>query len=155
MRINTNLNSIIAANAYQRAALDVRKSLTRMSTGLRINQAADDAAGLSISEHLRMQVRGLGQAAKNVQDATIQQLDTEATRSEHVRESFNGYTGAVATRSNVSGSVTVADPMTITFTTDPNDPLDQMVTLRRIHDGAVVDPSYYTLLSAVPVPERT
>jgi len=44
------------------------KSLEKLSTGLRINRASDDAAGLGVSENLRTQVRGIGQAMKNTQD---------------------------------------------------------------------------------------
>lgn len=45
------------------------KSLEKLSSGLRINRAGDDAAGLAISEKMRAQVRGLNQASRNAQDA--------------------------------------------------------------------------------------
>lgn len=48
---------------------DMGKSLQKLSTGLRINSASDDAAGLGVSENLRKQVMGMGQASKNAQDA--------------------------------------------------------------------------------------
>jgi flagellin len=44
------------------------KSLEKLSSGLRINRAADDAAGLAISEKMRAQVKGLNQATRNAQD---------------------------------------------------------------------------------------
>src|SRR5690606_18680092 len=47
----------------------LQKSMERLSSGYRINRAADDAAGLAISERLRAQVKGLGQAQRNAQDA--------------------------------------------------------------------------------------
>lgn len=53
----------------QRAGDIVSKSTERMSSGLKINRAADDAAGLSISETMRTQVRGLAQAATNIEEA--------------------------------------------------------------------------------------
>jgi flagellin len=68
MQINTNL---AANNTYRNLAStqnDLSKSLEKLSTGLRINRAADDAAGLSISEGLRSQVGGLTVAARNAQD---------------------------------------------------------------------------------------
>ncbi|MCL6498598.1 MAG: flagellin [Firmicutes bacterium] len=68
MRINQN---IAALNAHRNlVATDnaLSKSLERLSSGFRINRAADDAAGLAISEKLRAQVRGLAQAIRNAQD---------------------------------------------------------------------------------------
>jgi flagellin len=68
MQINTN---IAANNAYRNLSTtqnDLSKSLEKLSSGLRINRAADDAAGLAISEGLRAQVGGLTVAARNAQD---------------------------------------------------------------------------------------
>jgi flagellin len=68
MQINTN---IAAANSYRNLTNtqnDLSKSLEKLSSGLRINRAADDAAGLAISEGLRSQVGGLTVAARNAQD---------------------------------------------------------------------------------------
>ncbi len=66
--VNTNIASLNAQRnlAENRAALDV--SVQRLSSGLRINTAADDAAGLSISERLRAFTRGINQAVRNAQD---------------------------------------------------------------------------------------
>ena len=66
--INTNVQ---AANAQRNLGVTgskMGKALEKLSSGLRINRAADDAAGLAISEKLRAQVRGLGQGARNAQD---------------------------------------------------------------------------------------
>jgi flagellin len=68
MRINHNLPSMVTQGALFRVNRDMGKSLERLSTGLRINSAADDAAGLGVSENLRTQVRGTAQAVKNAQD---------------------------------------------------------------------------------------
>ncbi|WP_298862435.1 flagellin [uncultured Microbacterium sp.] len=68
MQINTNVSAL---NAYRNLAStqnDLSKSLEKLSSGLRINRAADDAAGLAISEGLRAQVNGLNVAARNAQD---------------------------------------------------------------------------------------
>jgi flagellin len=68
MQVNTN---IAANNAYRNLATtqnDLSKSLEKLSSGLRINRAADDAAGLAISEGLKSQVGGLTVAARNAQD---------------------------------------------------------------------------------------
>src|SRR6186713_1622409 len=68
MSINTN---IAANNSYRNLSNtqnDLSKSLEKLSSGFRINRAADDAAGLAISEGLRSQVGGLKVAARNAQD---------------------------------------------------------------------------------------
>ena len=68
MRINTN---IAAMNAHRQLGVNTTnsaKSLGKLSSGLRINSASDDAAGLAISEKMRSQIRGLNQATRNAQD---------------------------------------------------------------------------------------
>jgi len=68
MRINHNISSMITQNSLFAVNRDMGKSLERLSTGLRINRASDDAAGLGVSENLRTQVRGTAQAIRNSQD---------------------------------------------------------------------------------------
>jgi flagellin len=68
MRINHNVNAMTTQGALFRTGRELGKSLERLSTGLRINRASDDAAGLGVSENLRTQVRGCAQAQKNAQD---------------------------------------------------------------------------------------
>jgi flagellin len=59
---------MITQNSGRQQGLALNKSLEKLSTGLRINRASDDAAGLSVSENLRSQVRGLSQAKSNAED---------------------------------------------------------------------------------------
>ena len=68
MQINTNISALNSHRNLSNTQNDLSKSLEKLSSGLRINRAADDAAGLSISEGLRSQVNGLGVAARNAQD---------------------------------------------------------------------------------------
>ena len=68
MRINTNIMALNAQNKLTKNQGAVEKSIQKLSSGLRINSAADDAAGLAISEKMRAQIRGLGQAQDNAQD---------------------------------------------------------------------------------------
>ena len=68
MRINTNINAINAQRNLNTAGTQLSKSIERLSSGLRINRAGDDAAGLTISEKLRGQTKGLNQAIRNAQD---------------------------------------------------------------------------------------
>src|SRR5581483_1199985 len=69
VRVNTNLDAIDAQRNLGLVSADFSKAVQRLSSGLRINSAADDAAGLAISEKLQAQVTGFDQAARNAQDA--------------------------------------------------------------------------------------
>jgi flagellin len=68
MRINHNISALTSYNANSENQTALSKSIERLSTGLRINSASDDAAGLAISEKMRSQIRGTEQAYKNAQD---------------------------------------------------------------------------------------
>lgn len=68
LRINQNVLSIQTYSNLNQTSTRLEKSIQKLSSGLRINQAADDAAGLAISEKMRRQVRGLNRAALNAQD---------------------------------------------------------------------------------------
>lgn len=82
LRINQN---VAAYNAHRNLTMTdnaLSKSLERLSSGLRINRSADDAAGLSISEKLRSQVGGLNQASRNAQDGIALIQTAEGALSE-------------------------------------------------------------------------
>jgi flagellin len=68
LRINTNVPALVAQRNLRNTRGSLDKNLERLSSGSRINHAGDDAAGLAISESLRAQIRGLGQAERNAQD---------------------------------------------------------------------------------------
>lgn len=68
MRINTNLMALNTKNQLKKNNKTTSKIIQKLSLGKRINKAADDAAGLAISQKMRAQIRGLDQADKNVQD---------------------------------------------------------------------------------------
>ena len=68
MRINHNITAINAHRQLTSNEGATSKSLQKLSSGLRINTAGDDAAGLAISEKMRAQIRGLAQAESNAQD---------------------------------------------------------------------------------------
>jgi len=69
MRINHNISSMTTQTSLFQVNKETTKTLQKLSTGLRINSAADDAAGLGVSENLRTQVRGMQQAMRNTQDS--------------------------------------------------------------------------------------
>lgn len=68
MQINTNISALNVSRNLNQTQNAMTKSLERLSTGLRINRAADDAAGLTISEGLKSQISGLAVAGRNAQD---------------------------------------------------------------------------------------
>jgi flagellin len=69
LRIQNNVEAFNAHRNLTGTAAQLGKSMERLSSGYRINRAADDAAGLAISEKLRSQIRGLQQSSRNAQDA--------------------------------------------------------------------------------------
>ena len=69
MRINNNITAINSHRQYGINNSNIGKNMEKLSSGFRVNRAADDAAGLAISEKMRAQIRGLNMASKNSQDA--------------------------------------------------------------------------------------
>jgi len=68
LRVNTNVEAFNAHRNLVSTSTALSKSMEKLSSGLRINRAADDAAGLAISEGMRAQIRGTAQASRNAQD---------------------------------------------------------------------------------------
>jgi len=67
MIINHNMTSINANNVLKFKGAEVQKDMEKLSSGMKINRAGDDASGLAVSEKMRSQIRGLNQAEKNIQ----------------------------------------------------------------------------------------
>ena len=82
LRINTNIASLGAQRSLSKASLALEKSFRRLSTGSRIAVAADDAAGLAISERLKARIRSTDQAARNAQDGISMVQTAEGAMSE-------------------------------------------------------------------------
>ena len=82
LTINQNILSLKAHSTLATTSSRLEKSIEKLSSGLRINRAADDAAGLAISEKLRRQVRGLTRAALNAQDGVSMIQSAEGAMSE-------------------------------------------------------------------------
>jgi flagellin len=70
LQINTNLPALNARRILSNTGRDLTKRIERLSSGLRVNRASDDAAGLSISEGIRAEVSGFTQGIKNSEHAT-------------------------------------------------------------------------------------
>ncbi len=82
LRINTNIAAINTSRILRRSTSDLNKTLERLSSGLRINRAADDAAGLAIAEGFRSVVRGSQVAQRNAQDGVSLVQTTEGALAE-------------------------------------------------------------------------
>lgn len=82
MRINTNLNAMKAIKNSNKNVSSSGSSMKKLISGLSINKAADDAAGLAISEKMRSQIRGLNQAEQNAQDGILMLQTAEGTIEE-------------------------------------------------------------------------
>lgn len=68
LSINTNLGALNSSRYLSATTNDLGRSLERLSSGMRINSARDDAAGLAISDRMTSQIRGLNQATRNASD---------------------------------------------------------------------------------------
>ena len=82
LRINTNIAALNTSRTLSRSTTQLNTSLERLSSGLRINRAKDDAAGLAIAEGFRSQVRGAEVAQRNVQDGVSLVQTAEGALSE-------------------------------------------------------------------------
>jgi flagellin len=84
LRINYNFESISAQRNLSQTQSSFFRAIEQLSSGMRINKAADDAAGLAVSEKLKNQVRGLNQAQRNAQDAiSLMQVAEGALNETH------------------------------------------------------------------------
>ncbi|WP_374031991.1 flagellin [Bdellovibrio bacteriovorus] len=82
MRISTNVSAINAQRTMVNSQREIGKSMSQLASGSRINKAADDAAGLAISENLKSQIRSLGQASRNANDGISMVQTAEGGLSE-------------------------------------------------------------------------
>lgn len=82
MRVNSNIAALNTLNQLTQNEKSTNNSLAKLSSGLRINSAADDAAGLAISEKMKGQIRGLDKASSNSEDAISMVQTAEGALSE-------------------------------------------------------------------------
>lgn len=102
--INTNLASLFAQNSLSNAQNNLAQSVQRLSSGLRINSAKDDAAGLAISQNMQSQINGTNQSVRNLNDATnlLQTADTSLSTIQDMllrlkQLATQGYDGSLST----------------------------------------------------------
>ena len=91
MRVNCNISSLIANNNLAVSQTKLDKALERLSSGLKINSAEDDAAGLAIANKLHAQIKGLDQANKNSSDgiSVIQTAESALSETESILQRIN------------------------------------------------------------------
>jgi flagellin len=148
LRINQN---IAAMNAYRNLSVNdgmMSKSLEKLSSGFRINRAADDAAGLSISENLRSQIGGLKVAVRNSQDgiSVVQTAEGALTESQAILQRMRDLAvQATNTGSQDSGATNAAQ----TEFTQLNNELDRIGNTTRFGGSKLLDGSYGNTPAAV------
>ena len=101
-RISTNVPSLIAQSNLARSSGDLSTRLQRLATGLRINRGADDPAGLIVSERLRSEIKGIGQAIDNSERASSVIATTEGYLAE-VADLLNSVKSLVVSSANTGG----------------------------------------------------
>ena len=104
--VNTNIFSINSQRALMNSQASMQTSLQRLSSGLRINSAKDDAAGLAISERMTAQIRGLNQAMRNANDG-ISMLQTAEGAMD---ESATCCSVCVSSRSSLQRTLSTSRP---------------------------------------------
>ena len=115
LRINTNIEAFNAHRQLEGTQGQLQKSMEKLSSGLRINRAADDAAGLAISEKMRAQINGIAQAHQNSLDGISMVQTAEGALNEvhailqRVRElavEYNNGTLSSADRAAITVEIT-------------------------------------------------
>jgi len=109
--INTNVSSILAKNALVANERSMSTSMERLSTGVRINSARDDAAGLAIASKMTSQIQGLDQAVRNANDAVslIQTAEGALVETTNMLQRMRELAVQSASDTNVSGDRTALD----------------------------------------------
>jgi flagellin len=172
LRINNNIEAMDAHRQLLATSNKLSKSMERLSSGYRINRAADDAAGLAISEKMRGQISGIAQAQRNIQDGVSMVQTAEGSLNEvhsmlqRIRELAveykNGTLGApnrtaiqsevnqlaseierIGTSAQFNGIALLNNPTTISFQVGAND--GETIAVTTISLGAAVPPSAYNL----------
>jgi flagellin len=106
--INTNMSATLTANALTKNERAMSQSMERLSTGLRINSAADDAAGLAIASKMTSQINGLNQAVRNSNDAIsmLQTADGAYIEVSNMLQRMRELSVQAATGTNTAGDIT-------------------------------------------------
>ena len=139
MRVNCNISSLLANNNLSVAQTKLDKALERLSSGLKINSAEDDAAGLAIANKLHSQIKGLDQANRNSSDgiSVIQTAESALNETESILQRINELAVQAANGTN-SLSDRQAIQSEIDQLTDEIDRISNAVPLSRPFDKTVL-----------------
>ncbi len=140
-RINTNVSSLVAQNRLSKTNSELQTSLTRLSTGLRINSGKDDPAGLIASEALRSDITSINKAISNTQRAT-QIIATADSALGQVSSLLNDVRGLVTEAANngaLSDDEIAANQLQIDSSLEAINRIAQTTTFqgRRLLDGSL------------------
>jgi flagellin len=178
MRINHNVQAINTHRQIMKTSDQMSKSMERLSSGYRINRASDDAAGLGISEKMRGQIAGLGQAARNMQDgvslvqtaeANLDEVHSMLQRMRELAVQYTNGTMSVGNRQAIQSEVFqlaseidrigqqaqfngisfLAVTGTVSFQVGAND--GQVITVATISLGSALPAGYYNLGSGTTI----
>jgi flagellin len=140
-RINTNVSSLIAQNTLSRNNNDLSQSLTRLSTGLRINSGADDPAGLIASENLRRDITGIERAVSNSERAgqLIATADSALGQVSNLLNDIRGLVTEAANTGALSSEQIAANQLQVDSSLEAIDRISQVTTFqgRKLLDGTL------------------
>ena len=141
MSINTNLSALDAYRNLSMTQSKLSDSLQKLSSGYRINKAADDAAGLSISQGLQAQIGGLTQAVKNAQDGinVVQTADGALTEVDSILQRMNSLAVQAA---NTGSQDTTARQAAQTELQQLNTDLDNIGSTTQFGNSKLLDGSF-------------
>ena len=137
---NTNISSLVAQNHLAAGRRDMETAMERLSSGLRINGAADDAAGLAISNRMEAQVRGYTKALQNVNDGISLAQTAEGAQKE-ITEMLQRMRELAVQASNTTNNATdraSLDDEVQQLIAE----IDQIATTTRFNDQVLLDGSY-------------
>ncbi len=140
-RINTNVNSLVAQTRLSRTQMDLQTSLTRLSTGLRINTGKDDPAGLIASEALRSDITSINKSLSNTQRASqiISTADSALGQVSSLLNDIRGLVTEAANKGALSDEEIAANQLQIDSSLDAINRIAQTTTFqgRRLLDGSL------------------
>src|SRR5882757_10334731 len=131
-RINTNVSSLIAQNTLSRSNADLQQSLTRLSTGLRINTGKDDPAGLIASENLRSDITSITKAISNTDRANevIATADSGLGQASDLHNNIRGLVTEAANEGALSTDQVKANQLQIDSSLEALNRIAQTVTFQ-------------------------
>jgi flagellin len=147
-RINTNVSSLLAQKTLGRSNVDLQTSLTRLSTGLRINSGKDDPAGLIASENLRRDITSINKAISNSERAN-QLIGTADSALAQISNLLNDIRGLVVEAANtgvLSDEQIAANQLQVDSSLEALDRIAQVTTFqgRKLLDGSLDFQTVYT-----------